>query len=160
VILFDKMLDNRTQKAAIIAAVAPPSSIALLLMIYILVAGIAYDGELSIGMTLFMPFMIFIVGWIISIALCFLVGVPVHLALHRLKLTSVFWYIGVASALTVAAALHIIDYPDFHTKDNFVLFFAGCFAFGGPVAATTFWWIARPDQRMREQNLLQSGSVE
>ncbi|WP_374467458.1 hypothetical protein [Ferrovibrio sp.] len=140
------MLNAKTRKAIVIAAVIPPSTASLLLMIAILVGGIL-DGHLpSFGQILFIPFMTFVIGWIISITVCFIVGAPIHLALSRLGLTSVGWYIGIAGLLTFSAAIYGTGFPDIKYTENFFIFVAVWIAIGGPIAAITFWWVARPDQ--------------
>jgi hypothetical protein len=142
------MLDQKTRKALVIAAAAPPTIATLLMVIFSIVSAIVeiIDGNIpSGGHDSFITFMTFVVGFIISFSLCFVVGIPVHLLLQRLHLTSILWYVGIASFLTFGSAIYGTGYPNLENTENFFIFVSVFIAFGGPIAATTFWCIARPD---------------
>jgi hypothetical protein len=139
------MLTQKVRKAAAIAAVIPPVAAALLLVIFIVIGEVA-DGRIpSAGEISFFPFMTLIVGFVISISSCCIIGIPIHLLLQRLRLTSVFWYAGLASILTFGVTIYGTGYPNLKYTENFFIFIAVCIALGGPIAAITFWLIARPD---------------
>ncbi len=114
-------------------------------MVIVAFVGAIMDGAFPSDI-LFFPFMTFVVGFILSFSLCFIVGIPVHLVLQRLHLTSIFWYIGIASLLTFGSVIYGTGYPDLENTENFFIFVSIFIAFGGPIAAMTFWWIARPDR--------------
>jgi len=100
----------------------------------------------TIGIALLITWL---VGMPLSYAVCLLVGLPLHLWFRHMGWTSIWCYVAAGAAITLVPAFLVfwLD-PGSLRLDRWLtgLLPLAMIAVSGPLAACSFWSIARPDK--------------
>lgn len=89
----------------------------------------------------------FVLGAPVAVVLCLIIGVPAHLILSRLGLTSRRWYVLTGSCIGVAIVLTVIAVSGIPAleKDVITQFALLGIIVGSPISGMMFWRTMRPD---------------
>lgn len=95
-------------------------------------------------------FMTLVVGFPISYGGCWLIGLPLHLLFNRLGWRSCWVYLAAGSITCFGLAWLFVapvnSFDEFFGRMFFEKLVTASILLAGPVAAVTFWSVARPDR--------------